>query len=884
MDFRTRFPLRLGRPAVDEEVDAELEFHLAMRRGEMMDGGMTEAQAEQAALDRFGDYRRARRECRAIGHQRERQMRLLQYLSELRQDAAFSIRQLLANPGFSAVAIATLALGIGATTAIFSAVHAVVLRPLPVPAPERLVIVNEGWKDLVYGVSVSFFLDVEAETPAFDAVTATQLDSFTLAREGGAERVVGGRVTGRFFDVFGVQAALGRTFGVAEDKPGAEQVVVLSHRLWTRQFGGDAGIVGREITINGRPHTVLGVMPSSFELTADSEELWVPFAFTPAQIAKRDEHYLAVIARLRPDASIQQARQQLDALAKKRALMYPKEDAERLLSATPMMEQFVGDYRQRLMVLLGAVGFVLLIACGNVSNLLLARGAARARELALRSALGAGQGRLVRQMFTESMVLALVAAAASVALARWFIGMLIAFAPPGAPRIEQARIDGVALGFAVALALGASIIFGLVPAWRASRTDVNSTLKESGRGAGSRGARDSVRSALIAVEVALALVLLVGAGLLIRSALETQRVSLGFEPAGLFTAQFQLPEGKYKEPEVLNRAVQEVEEAVARIAGVRDAAIAHTIPSVESFSNGLLPEGAPMELKYVVQSDGLFASPDYFRTLQQRIVQGRPFLDTDRAESPLVVIINETLARSMWPGQDPIGKRLTSASPKGPTTVVGVVADVRAGGPSAPVNPTFYVPFAQLENIAWDWTRRTLFVVARTDGDPAALAQSLRRVLATIDPTIPLFDTQTMEARMSGTLDTARFNTMLLAILGAVGLLLAAVGIYGVISYFAAQRTSEIGIRMALGATKSDVLRLIVRQAATPVLWGVVLGTVGAIFAARVIATQLVNVQPTDPLTFAAVVAALMIVGLAAALIPARRAAAMDPTRALHAG
>ncbi len=875
--------MRLGRPSVDEEVDAELEFHLAMRQRELMARGLSEAQARQAALDKFGDVRRARRECRAIGHQREQRMRLHQYWSELRQDAAFSVRQMIAAPAFTLIAVATLALGIGATTAIFSTVHAVVLRPLPVPQPERLVVVSEVWRDLGKGnMSAGNFVDMAAEQTVFDALTATTSASMTLAREEGAERVIGVRASGGFFAVFGVEPMLGRAFGAAEDEPGREQVVVLSHRFWTRQFGADRNVLGRQITLDARPYTVIGVMPASFDFTADAEALWVPIAFTPERKAMHDEHFLAVYGRLKPGVSVQQANQQLETIARGLRERFPKDDAERGLTATGLMETFVGDYAQRLIVLLGAVGFVLLIACGNVSNLLLARGASRAREMAVRSALGAGQGRLVRQLCTESIVLGLTAAIAGIALARGFVALLIAYGPTGVPRLEQTRIDATALAFTVVLALLSSIVFGLVPAWRAAQVDINSTLKEATRGAGARGARDFVRSALIAGEVALALVLLVGAGLLIRSALETQRIASGFDPKGVFSGRFSLPQAKYGEASALLQASQAIEQAIARIPGVKAAAVSSVVPGVGTFSNGLVPEGEAPELRNVRQSQARFVSPSYFAAMGLPVVKGRAFTDADRQGAPLVMIVNQTLAQRLWPNQDPIGRRVNGSSGKGPKVVVGVVADVRAFGPAEPIEPEFYQPLAQLDDVAWNWTRRTLFAVARTDSDPAALAPAVRRSISEVDPGVPLFSVRTMEERMAATLETARFNTFLLAMLGAVGLVLAAVGIYGVIAYFATQRTSEIGIRIALGASRAQVLRLMLRQAAVPVVAGVALGAVGAIFASRLLATQLVNVRATDPVTFAAVAATLVIVALLAALIPARRASGIDPTRALQ--
>ena len=884
MDFRKRFPLRLGRPGVDEEVDAELEFHLAMRRRELTARGMSEDEARRAALERFGDLKRARRECRALGHQREQRMRLLQYLSELRLDAAFSIRQMLAAPGFSVVAVLTLALGIGATTAIFSTVDAVVLRPLPVPDPDRLVVVNEVWRDITQGaMSAGNFVDMAAEQTAFEAATATTVASLTMARDEGAERVIGVRASGGFFDVFGVKPALGRVFGAAEDEPGRDQVVVLSHRFWTRQFGADPSIVGRSITLDARPYTVIGVMPASFDFTADAESLWVPIAFTPERKAMHDEHFLDVYARLRPGVTMAQARQELAAIAKRLEERFPQDNAERGLSARPLLALFAGNYGERLIVLLGAVSLVLLIACGNVSNLLMARGAARARELAVRSALGAGQGRLVRQLLTESLVLGGISAAAGLALAYGLVALLIAYAPPGVPRLEQARIDGTALAFAMLLAVVSTLIFGVVPAWRASKTDVNSTLKEAGRGAGGRGARDKVRSALIAAEVALALVLLVGAGLLIRSAVETQRVPAGFDPRGVFSGRISLPAVKYATPEALLQATRSIEEAVGAVPGVRHAAVSTNVPGVGTFSNGLVPEGEAPELRNVRQSMARFVSPGYFQAMGLPIVRGRGFTDADRAGAPLVMVVNQSLAQRLWPGQDPIGRRVNGSSGKESKTVVGVVADVRFQGPAGPVDLEFYQPLAQLDDVAWNWTRRSVFVVARTDGDPAALAPGVRRAIASFDPGVPLYSVRTMEERMAATLETARFNTLLLVSLGVVGLLLAGVGIYGVIAYFATQRTSEIGIRLALGASRRSVLLLVVRQAAIPVAAGVALGALGAAFAARAIATQLVNVPANDPLTFLAVAGMLAVVALLAALIPARRAAGLDPTRALQA-
>jgi putative ABC transport system permease protein len=432
------------------------------------------------------------------------------------------------------------------------------------------------------------------------------------------------------------------------------------------------------------------------------------------------------------------------------------------------------------------------------------------------------------------------------------------------------------------LTLGVSIVVGLVPAWRASRRDVNSTLKEAGRGAGARGPHDLVRSTLIGAEVALALVLLVGAGLLIRSAVEMQRVDPGFDPQGVFTGRVLLSTTKYGDPLARLAVSEHIEAAIAALPGVTAAALASRVPGVPGFSNGLLPEGTAASLASITQTDGFMVTPDFFATLRLPVVRGRAFTEADRAGSPPVVIINETAARRMWPGQDPLGKRLTSANPRGATTVIGIAADVRARGVAQPAAPTFYIPLAQLEEEAWRWAP-TMYVAVRTPGDPASLGPAVRRVIAAIDPGIPLFSTSTMEERMGSMVAVARFNTTMLVLLGAAGLLLAAIGIYGVIAFFAAQRTSEIGMRMALGASRGDVIRMVVREAAIPVLGGIATGAAGAVLAAQALSTQLVNVRPTDPLTFVTVAVGLLLIALIAAIIPARRAASLSPVKALQA-
>jgi predicted permease len=887
MTSRDRWPSRRDRHGVDEEVDGELAFHLEMRRRELMAQGLSREQAERAALERFGDYERARLRMRAIGHQREHRRRLVRvagFLMALGPDVRFAIRQMRAAPAFSLIAIATLAVGIGATTAIFGVVEAVVLRPLPVPEPHRLMFIGETWPDadLPANVSAGNFVDLAAEQTAFGAVAASVTSSMTLGLDNGAERVLGTRATGRYFEVFGVAPMLGRAFGPEDDEPGRDQVVVLSHRFWSGQFGAAPDILGHRLLLDGRPYAVIGVMPAAFDFTEQSESLWVPIAFTPERRAMHDEHFLDAYGRLRPDATIGDAASQLDAIGRRLAERFPMTNGGRTLATVPMMDVFIAGHRQRLLVLFGAVGLVLLIACGNVSNLLLARGTARARELAMRAALGAGRARLIRQLLAESLALGMVSTLVGVALAAGFVRLLVVFAPPGVPRLEQAELDLSVLGFSVLLALVTSLLFGVAPAWRAARTDVVTTLKEALRGAGARGPRDLVRSTLVAGEVALALMLLAGAGLLARSAVEMQRLTPGFNPEGVFSARFSLPDTRYGDAGTLMGATRAIEEAIAALPGVQSAAVSNAVPGWGGFYNGLLPEGEARDPRNLRDSRARFVTPDYFETMQVPLLRGRAFTDADRDGAELVMIVNRTLADRLFPGQDALGRRVDCCT-GGPKVIVGIAGDVRALGPAEPIEPEFYLPLAQLEDVAWSWTGRSLFVVARTVGEPAALGAPIRRTISSVDAGVPVFGDMPMTTRLAETIDTERFNMGLLVTLSAVGLGLAAVGIFGVIAYFAAQRTSEIGIRIALGATRGSVVRLMLRQVAVPVLSGLVLGTLGAVFASKLIAAELVNVSPTDVPTYLTVVATLLGVALLAAIVPARRAASLDPARTLTA-
>lgn len=889
MRFGKSLRSRLWRGSLDKEVDTELDFHVEMRTREYVASGMDPAAARDAAVRRFGDINRVNRTCRRIGRRRDQDMRRTEYLSELTQDVTFACRQLLKNPGFSIVTILTLALGIGATSAIFSAVHAVVLRPLPVPDPDRIVAVYELFRGNRGNASAGNYVDAIADAASFSHTAAIQYSSFNLGDTTDAERLIGARTTAGFFGVFSTPPALGRVYSVEEDQPGREQVVVLSHRLWARRFGSDRQIIGRQLRLSGRPYEVIGVMPASFDFTEQTEELWVPIAWTAERKATHDEHTFQVYGRLTPGTSVVHAEAELSRFAEDLRRRFPKDDAELNFAVDPMMEELVGDYRQRLFVLLGAVGIVLLIACGNIANLLLARGAARAGEMAIRAALGAGRGRMVRQLLTESFVLALVSAAAGLALAAWGIRALVAAAPDGVPRLEQTALDPVVLGFTLLVALVSAVLFGLAPAIRTARSDVQTVLKEGGRGAGMGGVRDRLRTGLIVGELAVALVLLVGAGLLIRSSIALHRVQPGFDPQGVMSARLALPAAEYAEPGRIVQTFERIAEAARQIPGVEAAGITSQVPmGAGGNGNGLVPEGTAPDPRNTILSRLRIVLPGYIETMRIPIVRGRALQDGDRRGALKVMVISEALAKAAFPGADPIGRRISccEAAPDGKSpdykTVVGVTGDVLSRGPGEAPSPEFYLPAAQVPDAAWQWIQRTMYVAVRTSMDPGTLAVPLRTAVSGIAPGVPLFNVRTMEQRLGESLATAKFNTLLLALLGAIGVVLAGVGIYGVIAYFVTRRTQEIGVRMALGATRRDVVVMVVRQAAWPVAIGIVLGMVISTAATRVLSEQLFSVKPHDPMTFALVAIGLAGVAVVASLVPARRAASVDPTRALH--
>ncbi len=867
----------------DSDLEDELSFHIEMRFRELVEEGWSEADARSEARRRFGNLGRIRAQCRRIRTEGETHVKRAAYLEQLRHDLAYGVRQLRVNPGFAAIAVLTLTLGIGATTSIYSVLRAVVLRPLAFERSERIALVGENYQNLgPINVSIGNFVDWRrASSDLFEQLAALDYESFNLSDGPDPERVLGGRVSHGYFELLGMRPLHGRWFLADEDRPGGERVAILSHRLWTRRYGADPAVVGREIHLNGIPHVVVGVMPKELSYPAYDQELWTPIAFTPAQEAMHDEHYLDVFGRLRPGISYEAAQARLDVIGEEQKKLYPNESSG--IRIVSYGEWLVGDYRARLLILMGAVSLVLLIACTNVLNLLLARGAARSREMAVRAALGAGTARLARQVLAETFVLAGVAAVLGTALGFWMTETLIAWAPEGVPRLEETRIDPAVLGFTLLAAVAASLLSGLVPALSAARAEIPA-LRGEHRAGGSRS-QGRIRFALVSAEIALALALLAAAGLLVRSALEMGRVQPGFDPKGVLTARVTLPRDSYEEAVRVVGTFERIVQEAEGIAGVRRAAVTSQVPmGPGGGSNGLLAEGMTLEDR--IDSRLRMVSDDYFAAMGIPLLEGRLFRPSDRRESELVMVVSETLARAAFPGESPLGKRISccEGGPEDPKwkTVVGVVGDVRSRGLGAEIEPEFYLPIAQAPPVAWDWIQRTMTLAVRAEAAPESLVPALREKMRGIDPALPLHGIATMDERVLDSLAQPRFLAALLLTMSLLGLALASIGVYGVIAYLASRRAHEIGVRMALGARSQDVVALVVMQAMIPVSVGLALGVVGALAGAGLLSSQLFGIRPNDPWTFLTVAALLTLVALAASYIPARRISRVNPKESLY--
>ena len=869
----------MGRTRMENEMDAELRFHMRAYVEDLQRKGVAREEAMRRARIEFGGVERAKEECRDA--------RGVTFTETLLQDLRYGARALRKSPGFTAIAVLTLALGIGANTAIFSVVNAILLHPLAYKDADRLVTV------LIDGngpISVANYIDWRDQSHSFEAMGAAEYWSPNLTGVDQPENIRGHKITYDLFPLLGAQPLLGRLFTEADDRAGSEHEVILSYRLWQRRFSLDRNVIGNVIRLDGEAYSVVGVMPRDFQFApfwATNAELWVPIAFGD-RVHNRAGNSLRVFGRLKPGATLDQARTEITSITARLEQQYPGTNQN--VVVTPLKEKVVGKVEAPLLVLLGAVGFVLLMACANVAHMLLARAASRQKEIAVRAALGAGRTRVVRQFLTENLLLAGLGGALGLLLAFWGTRALVALSPASIPRVETVTLDGWVVLFLFAITALTSIGFGLAPALQASAVNLNDTLKETGRGSSDGMQRNRLRSFLVASEFALALMLLIGAGLMVRSFFALQSVDPGFNPHNLLSMVVSVAGSN--EAAAGNREIfyRQLLERVRALPGVQSAAAINHLPLAGDlwgwpFTIKGRPKPRPGD-----EPGGVYriATPGYFRTMKIPLLRGRDIAETDTRSAPGVVVINEKAARSYWPGEDPIGKRISfdAGTSETPTwlTVIGIVKDAKESDWAAEPDEEVYLAAFQNRQFLGAPESHSSYItlVVRTTGDPAALAQALKDTVWSFDRNLPISQVLTMDAVVADANSQPRFEMLLLGIFAGVALLLAAVGIYGVMSYAVSRRTHEIGIRVSLGASRADVVLLVVCQGIVLALIGSAAGIVGALGLSRLMKSLLFGVKPIDPLVFGGVTILLMIVAMAASYLPARRAMRVDPMIALR--
>jgi putative ABC transport system permease protein len=870
----------LDRRRLDRDLDAELRSHLDSLILENVESGMSVEDAKAAARRSFGGYQQTK--------EAYRDQRGLPLVDALAKDVRYAARVLLKHPAFSAVAVLTLAFGIGANTAIFSLVNEVLLRPLPFADSDRLVMV---WEDASFAglphnePAPANFADWRSQNKTLEDMAALSWSNLTVTGDGEPWTLFGYEVTSNFFGLLGVRAALGRTFLPEDESTSANKVVMLSHGIWQKRYGGESSVIGRQILLNDEKYTVVGVMPATFQFLGGFIGFWTPLRYGPEMWANRDGHYLNVVARLKPGTSVDEAQADIQTITRRIARDFPVESYGGKLGALvlPLREQLAGESERQFVLLLVGVGIVLLIACANISSLLLARGASRRRELALRAALGASRGRITRQLLTESAVLALAGGSAGLIMAKWSFGFLEKLIPSDMTLSTSLKIDWRILSYVLAISLVTSIVFGLLPAIRLSKIELSEAIKQSGPR--NRGGRENarLRDALVVIEVALALVLSIGSGLLIKTFANLQGQYSFLHPEQVLTMKTVLPRSKY--PEAWQRVAfcDQTLERVSSIPGVVSAGYTTAIPlSWKGGTSEFSVEGRDVVEGLSYDAIHRQVTQNYLQTLGISLLDGRYFDDHDSARSEPVVIINQTLARDYWPNQSAIGKRLKLGDPSSTKpwlTVVGVVRDVRQMGIDAPVKAEMYLPHHQQRGYGW-FTPTDLAL--RTDVEPHSLISAIKAVIHEVDPGQPVTVVMTLSELLGEETESRRLGTTLLAGFGCLAVLLAAIGIYGVLAYFVAQRVSEIGVRLALGARPSDVLRLVLGRGVFLTGVGAAIGLLASVALNRLFDNLLYGVSATDPVTFAATTLLLVGVGALACYIPARRASRVDPMTALR--
>jgi putative ABC transport system permease protein len=806
------------------------------------------------------------------------------------QDLRHGARMLVKKTGFTLIAILTLGLGIGAVTAIFSVVDAVLLRPLPYKEPERIALVEQGLPKLSWsgGVSAPEMLDYISGNETFAEMAGYGIINLNLTGEGEPRRIDVARVSHDLFPLLGVTPLVGRGFSAEEDEVGKNRVVALSEGFWRKHFGADPGVIGRVVKLDEEPYTVVGVMPARLQFPptggayAGAVELWTPLALTDdeRQARRRDSNF-NLIGRLKPDVTLEQAQANMAAVAARVERQYPdiyQGNIRITATVVGLTRRMTRNVRLIVLMLFGAVGLVLLIACANIANLQLARAADRRKEIAIRSALGASSRRITRQALTESLLLAFIGGMIGLLLALWALDLIVKFGPENIPRLSEVDLDPRALGFTLVVTLLTGVLFGLAPALQSARVSLTEALNESGRAPGSGGREGArLRNMLVILETALAVVLLVGAGLLVNSFVRLLRTPPGFNPEGVIVARTTLPAARYPQAERGKAIYRRALERIAALPGVQQVSVASALPLASEWQIGFRVEGGGENEYYTAYSS--WVSDDFFRAMGIPLKKGRVFTDQDRADTPPVVVINEAMARRFWPGQDATGKRIRWGGwdPPSGLTIAGVVADVKFSSLEAETPPTIYMPVFQIPRI-----RRDAIFIARTSADPSSLAAAMRREIAAVDAELPVYDVRTMNQVIAESVAQRRFTMGLLAIFAFTALGLAALGLYGVLSYAVTQRTREIGIRMALGGRRLDALKLVVGQGMKMAMIGALAGLIASLALTRLMKGLLFGVSASDPLTFVAVALLLMIVALLACYMPARRATKVDPMVALR--
>jgi putative ABC transport system permease protein len=870
-----------------EEINDELGFHLEMRTEEYLATGMSRADAQAEALRRFGDITRAEEQCRRIAGRREVRVRRREWRLELGQDLRYAARTLLRTPGLTLAILLTLALGIGANSAILTVVNGVLLRPLPFADPDRLVTLYGVFPgiDLSHSrLSEPELLDLEG-VPALSDVAGYRETRRTLTGAGEPERLDALLVTDDLARVLGVPPTLGRFIQPDEDRPGAPTVVVLSDALWRQRFGGDRGVIGRRLMLDGVPHTILGVMPRDFRF--QEAALFLPAAIDRKAPQPRTAHYLEAVARLRDGVSITDVRTQLRTLSLRLARDNPDAYPTNMsfaIGVESTTDAIVGSVRPALLILLGAVAMLLLVACTNVANLLLVRAESRRRELAVRSALGAGRGRLVRQLLTEGLLLALSGGALGLLLATLGVPALLALSPESLPRHQDIAIDRVVCGATLLLAMVAGAVFGLAPALQATGSRMGSALQEGGDQGGTR-AHGTLRRSLVAIEVVLAVVLVVGASLLLQSFWRLRQVEVGFRPDHVLTLGVALPESRYADTASVVGFYAALHQRLAGLPGVIEVGAVSHLPLTGAIGNwDVEVEGRPLRPGDPAPSPAInMATPGYYRALRIPMVRGRAFAPSDDERAPPVAVVNETMARRLWPGADPVGRRFRVIGDSlSWMTVVGVAHDTRSWGLASSPRAEYTLPYYQLP-ATLQMVRRSMTVVVRTSGDPLTVAVPVRREIAALDPALATSNVRTLERVVADSIGERRFTMLLLGLFGAVALILAVIGIYGITAYGVAQRTREMGIRLALGAAPAAVRWLVLGEGMRLALVGLAGGIALALVGSRALRSQLYEVQGTEPATYLALSAILLVVALLATYLPARRATRVDPMVALRA-